>query len=68
MTLVRPGHLTKHPPLGQAWAIFRSLLPSAMVVSAPSRSDFSHLTFGNYSGLIRGLTSAGGSQGLGPAS
>ncbi len=37
-----------------AWAIFRSLLPSTMVVSAPSRSDFSHLTFGNYSGLIRG--------------
>ena len=37
-----------------AWAVFRSLLPSTMVVSAPSRSDFSHLTFGNYSGLIRG--------------
>ena len=37
-----------------AWATFRSLLPSNMVVSAPSRSDFSHLTFGNYSGLIRG--------------
>ena len=36
-----------------AWAVFRSLLPSVMVVSAPSRSDFSHLTFGNYSGLIR---------------
>ncbi len=37
-----------------AWAVFRSLLPSTMVVSAPSRADFSHLTFGNYSGLIRG--------------
>jgi multiple sugar transport system permease protein len=37
-----------------AWAVFRSLLPSTMVISAPSRSDFSHLTFGNYSGLVRG--------------
>jgi multiple sugar transport system permease protein len=36
-----------------AWSVFRSLLPSTMVTSAPSRSDFSHLTFGNYSGLIR---------------
>ena len=36
-----------------AWTVFRSLLPSAMVTSAPSRSDLSHLTFGNYSGLIR---------------
>jgi multiple sugar transport system permease protein len=37
-----------------AWDVFRSLLPSGLVVSAPSRADFSHLTFGNYSGLIRG--------------
>ena len=36
-----------------AWGVFRSLLPSTMVSSAPSRSDLSHLTFGNYSGLIR---------------
>ena len=36
-----------------AWSVFRSLLPGTMVTSAPSRADFSHLTFGNYSGLIR---------------
>jgi len=37
-----------------AWAVFRSLLPDTLVTSAPSRADFSHLSFGNYSGLIRG--------------
>jgi multiple sugar transport system permease protein len=37
-----------------AWAVFRSLLPDALVTSAPSRADFSHLSFGNYSGLVRG--------------
>lgn len=37
-----------------AWAVFRSLLPDTLVTTAPSRADFSHLSFGNYSGLIRG--------------
>ena len=37
-----------------AWAVFRSLLPDALVTSAPARADLSHLTTGNYSGLIRG--------------
>lgn len=37
-----------------AWAVFRSLLPSTLVTSAPANSDLSHLTFGNYSGLVRG--------------
>ena len=36
-----------------AWSVFRSLLPSTLVTSAPSRADLSHLSFGNYSGLIR---------------
>ena len=39
-------------PLG--WAVFRSLLPDVLVTSAPSRADFSQLSFGNYSGLIQG--------------
>jgi multiple sugar transport system permease protein len=37
-----------------AWAVFRSLLPDALVTSAPAKADLSHLTTGNYSGLIRG--------------
>ncbi len=37
-----------------AWAVFRSLLPDSLVTSAPARADFGHVTFGNYSGLIRG--------------
>jgi multiple sugar transport system permease protein len=37
-----------------AWAVFRSLLPSTLVTSAPSTADVHHLGFGNYSGLIRG--------------
>jgi len=37
-----------------AWAVFRSMLPDALVTTAPSRADLSHLSFGNYSGLIRG--------------
>ena len=37
-----------------AWAVFRSLLPDTLVTSAPSRADLHHLTFANYSGLIRG--------------
>jgi multiple sugar transport system permease protein len=37
-----------------AWAVFRSLLPDTLVTSAPSTADFSHLSFGNYTGLIRG--------------
>jgi multiple sugar transport system permease protein len=37
-----------------AWAVFRSLLPDTLVTSAPSTADVHHLTFGNYSGLIRG--------------
>jgi multiple sugar transport system permease protein len=36
-----------------AWSVFRSLLPSTLVTSAPSRADLGHLSFGNYSGLIR---------------
>ena len=36
-----------------AWSVFRSLLPGTMVTSAPSRADLSHLSFGNYTGLIR---------------
>jgi multiple sugar transport system permease protein len=37
-----------------AWAAFRSLLPDTLVTSAPSTADVHHLSFGNYSGLIRG--------------
>jgi multiple sugar transport system permease protein len=37
-----------------AWAVFRSLLPDSLVASAPAKADLSHLTFGNYSGLISG--------------
>jgi multiple sugar transport system permease protein len=37
-----------------AWAVFRSLLPSTLVTSAPSTADVHRLTFANYSGLIRG--------------
>ena len=37
-----------------AWAVFRSLLPDALVTSAPARADLGHLTVGNYSGLISG--------------
>jgi multiple sugar transport system permease protein len=37
-----------------AWAVFRSLLPDTLVTSAPSTADVHHLSFGNYSGLIRG--------------
>jgi multiple sugar transport system permease protein len=34
------------------WGILRSFMPSALVTSAPSASDFKHLTTQNYSGLI----------------
>jgi multiple sugar transport system permease protein len=34
------------------WAILRSFMPNALVTQAPSAGDFSHLTTGNYSGLI----------------
>jgi multiple sugar transport system permease protein len=37
-----------------AWAVFRSMLPDVLVTTAPSRADLSQLSFGNYSGLIRG--------------
>jgi multiple sugar transport system permease protein len=37
-----------------AWAVFRSLLPDALVTSAPAKADLSHLGVDNYSGLIRG--------------
>ena len=37
-----------------AWAVFRSLLPSTLVTSAPSTADVHHPTFVNYSGLIHG--------------
>ena len=36
-----------------AWAVLRSFTPSALVTQAPSGKDFSHLTTGNYSGLIK---------------
>jgi len=35
-----------------AWAVLRSFMPSALVTQAPSAGDFSHLTTGNFSGLI----------------
>jgi multiple sugar transport system permease protein len=35
-----------------AWAVLRSLMPSALVTQAPSGADFSHLTTANYSGVI----------------
>jgi ABC-type glycerol-3-phosphate transport system permease component len=37
-----------------AWAVFRSLLPDSLVTAAPGTTDLHHLTFSNYSGLIRG--------------
>ncbi len=36
-----------------AWAVVRSFMPSALVTEAPSAGDFSHLTTGNYSGVIQ---------------
>jgi multiple sugar transport system permease protein len=36
-----------------AWAVLRSIMPSALVTQAPSAGDFSHLTTANYSGLIQ---------------
>jgi multiple sugar transport system permease protein len=35
-----------------AWAVLRSFMPAALVTQAPSAGDFSHLTAGNYSGVI----------------
>jgi multiple sugar transport system permease protein len=35
-----------------AWAVLRSFTESSLVTQAPSGKDFSHLTTGNYSGLI----------------
>jgi multiple sugar transport system permease protein len=35
-----------------AWGVARSFMPSTLVISAPSSSDFKHLTTENYSGLI----------------
>jgi multiple sugar transport system permease protein len=37
-----------------AWAVLRSFMPPNDVTSAPSASDFSHMTVANYSGLITG--------------
>jgi multiple sugar transport system permease protein len=36
------------------WCVLRSFMPNSLVTSAPSTSDFSHLTTQNYSGLISG--------------
>jgi multiple sugar transport system permease protein len=36
-----------------AWAVLRSFMPENLVTQAPSGADFSHLTTGNYSGLIK---------------
>jgi multiple sugar transport system permease protein len=36
-----------------AWAVLRSFMPENLVTQAPSGADFSHLTAGNYSGLIK---------------
>jgi len=35
-----------------AWAVLRSFMPNSLVTQAPSGKDFSHLTTGNYTGLI----------------
>ena len=35
-----------------AWALLRSFMPDSLVTQAPAGTDFSHLTTGNYSGLI----------------
>jgi multiple sugar transport system permease protein len=36
-----------------AWAVLRSFMPENLVTQAPAGADFSHLTGGNYSGLIK---------------
>ncbi len=36
------------------WAVLRSFMPPADITSAPSAKSFSHLTVGNYTGLITG--------------
>jgi multiple sugar transport system permease protein len=36
-----------------AWAVLRSFMPDNLVTQAPSGADFSHLTAGNYSGLVK---------------
>ncbi|MGH3164962.1 MAG: carbohydrate ABC transporter permease, partial [Trebonia sp.] len=36
-----------------AWAVLRSFMPDDLVTQAPSAKDFSHLTAGNYTGLIQ---------------
>jgi multiple sugar transport system permease protein len=35
-----------------AWAVFRSLLPSRLITSAPSGADLSSVSLGNYAGLV----------------
>lgn len=37
-----------------AWAFVRSLLPLNLITQAPSATDFSHLTWGNYASLVGG--------------
>ena len=39
--------------LPMAWALLRYFMPETLVTQAPSASDFSHLTTGNYSGIIK---------------
>lgn len=39
--------------LPMLWALLRSFMPESLVTQAPTGSDFSHLTTGNYSGIIK---------------
>jgi len=39
--------------LPMLWALLRSFMPETLVTQAPTGSDFSHLTTGNYSGIIK---------------
>ena len=36
------------------WAVFRSFEPSSLITASPSWSDWTHLSFGNYSDLFTG--------------
>jgi len=36
-----------------AWAVLRSFMPDSLVTQAPSGRDFAHLTFANYTGLVK---------------
>jgi multiple sugar transport system permease protein len=39
--------------LPMLWALLRSFMPETLVTQAPTGSDFSHLTTGNYSGIVK---------------